>query len=109
MPYIALGDWLPPCSFQGARYLPIPGGRSDKKHKKEQKMEKQIKLWVVSGEGAGEGHSRLISSRSLRGVRRILTLERCGGDRWAHLAIETPTMQWIAIDEETLIKQGILI
>jgi len=52
-----------------------------------------ITVWVVSGEGEGPGHSRETPSRTARGLKRILTVERCGGDRWAWLEMETPTMR----------------
>lgn len=37
---------------------------------------------IFSGEGTGEGTRRVVVATD-RGIKRILTRERCGGDRWA--------------------------
>ncbi len=37
---------------------------------------------VCSGEGEGQGTLE-IKTATERGIKRILTVERCGGDRWA--------------------------
>jgi hypothetical protein len=42
---------------------------------------------VWSGEGE-QGHKRIVKATEI-GIKRILTSERCGGDRWAHAAIYT--------------------
>ena len=38
--------------------------------------------WVVWS-GEGECGTKEIKTATLRGIKRILTAERCGGDRWA--------------------------
>lgn len=45
-------------------------------------MSQKIKWAVWSGEG--ERGSRAIKTATLQGIKRILTVERCGGDRFAH-------------------------
>jgi hypothetical protein len=42
----------------------------------------KIKWTVWSGEG--ERGSKEIKTATLKGIKRILTIERCGGDRFAH-------------------------
>jgi hypothetical protein len=49
---------------------------------------KTKKTWVIwSGEGE-RGHKE-IKQATDTGIRRILTRERCGGDRWAYAAEHT--------------------
>lgn len=46
------------------------------------------KLYVVwSGEGE-QGHKRLVRATE-RGIKSVLTRERCGGDRWSYAATYT--------------------
>lgn len=45
-------------------------------------MTVKIKWIVWSGEGE-QGHKET-KTATLTGIKRILTAERCGGDRWAH-------------------------
>lgn len=44
-------------------------------------------IQIVSGEGEGQGHAYYTKSRTKIGIDRILTRERCGGDRWAFAVI----------------------
>jgi len=47
------------------------------------------KIWIISGEGDGEGTRELYSgSVSARALKARLTRERSGGDRWARLEVE---------------------
>ena len=57
--------------------------------------------WVSSGEGEIGIWERKVATK--RGILRILSRERCGGERWAHAygdIIETEN-GWIGIDIET--------
>jgi len=47
-------------------------------------MSSKQKYVVWSGEGE-EGHKRVVTCTET-GIKRILTAERCGGDRWAYAA-----------------------
>lgn len=47
-------------------------------------MKSQIKWVVWSGEG--ERGSKAIKYATESGIKRILTAEKCGGDRWAYAA-----------------------
>lgn len=42
---------------------------------------------IVSGEGDGPGTIVRTKSRTVIGIKRILTRERCEGDRWAYALI----------------------
>ena len=45
---------------------------------------------VHSGEGYGPGHAEIFTGkRTARALKARLTKERAGGDRWAHLTLET--------------------
>ena len=44
-------------------------------------MTKKV-YWVLSGEGETGSWEKKIATE--RGILRILSRERCGGDRWAH-------------------------
>ena len=37
--------------------------------------------YILSGEGTGEGNWRKLDTTD-RGIKCVLTRERCGGDRW---------------------------
>ena len=50
-------------------------------------MNNKVKWVIWSGEG--EIGSRTIKTATLIGIKRILTKERCGGDRWAYAATYT--------------------
>jgi hypothetical protein len=45
------------------------------------------KIEIVSGEGAGVGTVEQTTIKTLLGIKRRLTAERCGGDRWAHAIV----------------------
>jgi len=48
-------------------------------------MKSNKRQWIAwSGEGE-YGHKRIVMATCI-GIKRILTAERCGGDRWAHAA-----------------------
>lgn len=47
-------------------------------------MAEKIKWVVWSGEG--EQGTKQIKMATVQGIKRILTQERCGGDRWAYAA-----------------------
>lgn len=55
---------------------------------------------VISGEGCGEGISRKVQATD-RGIKRILTKERCGGDRWARAFYRLNAHTQIGIDSES--------
>ena len=58
--------------------------------------------WIISGEGERGTWERKIATK--RGIFRILSRERCGGDRWAYAYREsrkTETGCLIGIDIET--------
>ena len=43
---------------------------------------KQYRVWA--GEGTGQGHLEGYAT-TLRGARRMATIARCDGDRWAYI------------------------
>ena len=57
--------------------------------------------WIKSGEGECGTWSRKVATE--RGILRILSRERCGGDRWAHAYgdIREPESGLVGIDIET--------
>lgn len=64
----------------------LPGAGKSGHLEGRDKMEK--KKWVIwSGEGE-KGHKD-IKMATITGIKRILTRERCGGDRWAYAATYT--------------------
>ncbi len=46
-------------------------------------MSKRQIYKIISGEGAGEGTIETTGPLTDVGIKRRLTRERCGGDRWA--------------------------
>ena len=49
-------------------------------------------IWIVSGEGTGQGHrQRYEGAMTVLALEARLTRERCGGDRWARVEVETAT------------------
>lgn len=59
-------------------------------------------FYVLSGEGES-GSWRKVKATS-RGIKRILTTERCGGDRWAHAygdAYRADNGTLVGVDTET--------
>ena len=55
---------------------------------------------VISGECVGEGTRREVKATD-RGIKRILTRERCDGDRWARAYYRLNRWENIGIDAET--------
>jgi hypothetical protein len=55
---------------------------------------------LISGEGTSEGTKRTLRATAL-GIKRILTKERCGGDRWAKAYYRMVSTQNIWINAET--------
>ena len=64
------------------------------------KAEKNV-YWIISGEGERGTWERKIATE--RGILRILSRERCGGDRWAeaYREIRETDTGLIGIDIET--------
>lgn len=59
--------------------------------------------YILSGEGTGEGTWRYVTVTD-RGIKRMLTTERCGGDRWAKaysLVRNTILTSPVGVDIET--------
>lgn len=54
---------------------------------------------VLSGEGT-TGNWRMVAATN-RGIKRILTKERCGGDRWAKAFYKPQGASDVGIDVET--------
>jgi hypothetical protein len=48
-------------------------------------------IYILSGEGCGSGNRVLYcGAKSVRAIKARLTRERCGGDRWAKVLVQTP-------------------
>lgn len=61
-------------------------------------------IWISSGEGEIGRTVRYRGAPTLRALRARLTRERCGGDRWAHVLLETAERHPERVDEETAIR-----
>lgn len=54
-----------------------------------QAIEAATKIEIVSGEGMGEGTTKLYTGkRTERAIKSRLTKERCNGDRWAFVRFD---------------------
>ena len=59
----------------------------------------KTKYYILSGEGT-EGTWRKVHATDI-GIKRILTRERCGGDRWARAYTLARGAAFVGVDTET--------